>query len=141
MASGIGTLPWPVPGSDVTLEAYDDHDWGWLALTVTKTSIAGNYIAVDKSGASRIADTFAIPIAGAPVPPVPVPPAPAPAPPAPPAPPPAPVPATNAQLLDQALAELKQTTVSYSYWGMNPPPPGSHWAKALDLLEKLRQNI
>jgi acid phosphatase type 7 len=137
MASGIGTLPWPVPGSDVTLEAYDDHDWGWLALSITKTSIAGNYVAVDTSGASRIADTFAVPIAGAPTPP-PVPPAP----PTPPSPPPQPpVPPTNAQLLDQALAELKQTTVSYSYWGLNPPPPGSHWAKALDLLAKLRQNL
>ena len=73
MASGIGPLPWDVPGSDVTLNAYDAHDWGWLALTIDKTSIGGSYIAVDKTGASRVADTFTIPLSGAPAPPSPSP--------------------------------------------------------------------
>jgi acid phosphatase type 7 len=127
MASGIGTLPWAVSGSDVTLDAYNDNDWGWLALTIDATSIGGSYVAVDSTGASRVADTFTIPLAGAPAPPPP--------------PAPAPVPPTNAQLLDAALAELKQTSVGYDRWGTNPPAPGSHWAKALALLAQLRQSL
>jgi acid phosphatase type 7 len=126
MASGLGQLPYPIPGSDVSVDAYDDTDWGWLALTVDRTHIAGSYIAVDKTGASRIADTFAIPLAGAPAPPPPTPP---------------PTPPTNAQLLDSALAELKQTTVGYDRWGTQPPTPESHWAKALDLLAQLAKNL
>ena len=126
MASGIGTLPWDVPGSDVTLDAYNDNDWGWLALTIDKASIGGSYVAVDANGASRVADTFAIPLAGAPAPPPPA---------------PAPVSPKHAQLLDSALAELKQTSVGYTRWGTNPPAPGSHWAKALELLAQLRQNL
>jgi len=120
MAPGIGQPPHPIPNSDVTLDAFDDHDWGWLALTIDKTSISGSYTAVSKTGASRVADTFVIPLKDGPPPP----------------PPP-----TNAQLLDQALGELEQTTVGYRSWGSAQPTPESHWAKALDLLTQLRHNL
>lgn len=46
---------------------------------------------------------------------------------------------TDAQLRDAAVAELKLTTVGYAGKGKTwtTPPPGTHWANALDLLEQI----
>lgn len=60
MASGIGPLPWTVPGSDVTLEAYADALWGFLRLTVTPTGIQGVYTAVGPTAAPAVADSFTV---------------------------------------------------------------------------------
>jgi len=37
----------------------------------------------------------------------------------------------------QSLAELKQTTVGYVNKNWKTPPTGTHWKKALDLLNKI----
>jgi hypothetical protein len=47
--------------------------------------------------------------------------------------------ATDAELRDQAVAELKQTTVGYKNKHWTTPPAGSHWDNALDLLEQIGQ--
>lgn len=46
---------------------------------------------------------------------------------------------TDAQLRDAAVAELKLTTVGYAGKGKTwtTPPPGTHWANALALLEQI----
>jgi Icc-related predicted phosphoesterase len=59
MASGAA------PGLQVTpdtvLEAFEDKQYGFLRLAVTKTSIAGEYVAVDKEGlVTRYADKFTV---------------------------------------------------------------------------------
>jgi hypothetical protein len=49
-----------------------------------------------------------------------------------------PVPPTDAQLRDAALAELRLTTVGYLNHKWPPPPPaGTHWATALELLARI----
>lgn len=50
---------------------------------------------------------------------------------------PPPPPLTNAQLRDQALAELELTTVGYRNVHWTTPPAGTHWRNALDLLAKI----
>jgi acid phosphatase type 7 len=62
MAPDLGALPYEVPGSDVTLEAYCDTAWGFLRLGVTPHQIMGEYTAVQRTGQSSIVDRFAIPI-------------------------------------------------------------------------------
>jgi hypothetical protein len=51
---------------------------------------------------------------------------------------PPPPPPTDAQLRDAAVAELKLTTVGYLNHKWQPPPPdGTHWKGALDLLARI----
>lgn len=48
----------------VTLEAFDATQWGFLRLTVTASSIAGQYVGVDREGnVTPNVDSFSIPIA------------------------------------------------------------------------------
>ena len=61
MAPGIGALPWAVPGSDVTLDAYCDTAWGFLTLTITAKGIHGVYTTVDRTGKAKTFDTFDTP--------------------------------------------------------------------------------
>lgn len=47
----------------VTLEAFDATQWGFLRLTVTPTSIAGEYVGVDREGnVTPNVDTFTVPV-------------------------------------------------------------------------------
>ena len=55
----------------------------------------------------------------------------------PPPPPPPPPVVTPQELRDQAVAELKQTTVGYVNKNWKVPPPGTHWKKALDILDQI----
>lgn len=45
---------------------------------------------------------------------------------------------SNSQLRDAAVAELKKTTVGYINKSWKTPPPGSHWANALDFLSQIK---
>lgn len=44
---------------------------------------------------------------------------------------------TDAELRDQAVAHLRQTTVGYLNKNWKTPPPGTHWAAALDTLAQI----
>jgi acid phosphatase type 7 len=48
---------------DVKLEAFDATQWGFLRLTITASSITGEYIGVSKEGAvTQDVDTFSVPV-------------------------------------------------------------------------------
>lgn len=54
-----------VPGQ-VTLNAFDATQWGFLRLTITASTVAGEYVGVDKTGnVTANVDTFAFPVAAA----------------------------------------------------------------------------
>jgi acid phosphatase type 7 len=62
-------VPWQVPGEDTTLENYVDDRHGFLRLSVTPTTLSGEYVTVPRpqeswrSGPAGVADTFSLDLA------------------------------------------------------------------------------
>jgi hypothetical protein len=60
-------VPWPIPGSDATLEQYEDKHHGYLRITATPTTLSGQYVVVaghlNPGAPPKTIDTFAIDLA------------------------------------------------------------------------------
>jgi hypothetical protein len=60
-------VPWAVPGSDTSLEQYDDQHHGYLRITATPTTLSGEYVMVaghlNVGAPPQTIDTFAIDLA------------------------------------------------------------------------------
>jgi hypothetical protein len=60
-------VPWSVPGSDASLEQYDDQHHGYLRITATPTTLSGEYVVVaghlNVGAPPQTIDTFAIDLA------------------------------------------------------------------------------
>jgi hypothetical protein len=70
-SGGQLAVPWSVPGSDASLEQYDDQHHGYLRITATPTTLSGEYVVVaghlNVGAPPQTIDTFAIDLAKGPV--------------------------------------------------------------------------
>ncbi len=63
-SGGVKPVP-PVTGTDadgnpLTLESYNDTQWGFLRLTVSDTSLGCEFLAIGSSGAASVFDSFTL---------------------------------------------------------------------------------
>jgi hypothetical protein len=60
-------VPWAIPGSDASLEQYEDQHHGYLRITATPTTLSGEYVVVaghlNVGAPPQTVDTFAIDLA------------------------------------------------------------------------------